>query len=313
VELRHLRYFVAVAEELNYRRAAARLNIAAPPLSVQISRLEAEIGADLFVREGRGIKLTDAGATFLGHARRTLLEANRGIEAARQTASGEMGEISIGHNMPAGFLVFPKVVPAFRRQWPKVRLTFHSLNIPQQLEGLRRGQLDVGVVWLPVPSDEFDVRQLMEEPIIAVLPADHPLASAPFVSVADLAREPLILLNRAMDEQTYQQIERMFADAGAAMNVAYQLENSLAMINFVAMGSGCSLLPAYVRSIRQEGVVFKDLRHAGMSKTLALIKLKGASALAEKFADFTAASCGAGKGSFGPQSPRSPAAQRRGL
>lgn len=288
MELRHLRYFVAVAEELNFRRAAARLNIAPPPLSVQISRLEAEIGTRLFDRVPKGVKLTDAGRTFLDHARKTLAEGKRAIEAARLAARGEIGELSIGHNMPAGFLVFPKIVPAFREKWPDVRLTFHSLSIPRQLEGLRREELDVGVVWLPVPDDEFELHPVVEERLVAVIPAGHALARQPYVSVADLSGEPLILLSRLMDEETYHQIERLFAGARARMNVVYQLENSLSMINFVAMALGCSLLPAYARNIRQDGVVFRELHDPGMSKTLAIIRLRGSTGLAEKFYDFTA-------------------------
>ncbi len=288
MELRHLRYFVAVAEELNFRRAAARLNIAPPPLSVQISRLEAEIGTRLFDRVAKGVKLTDAGRTFLDHARKTLADAKRAIVAARQAASGEIGELSIGHNMPAGFLVFPKIVPAFREKWPDVRLTFHSLNIPRQLEGLRQEELDVGVVWLPIPDDEFDVHPIVEERLVAVIPAGHELAEKPYVSVADLSGAPLILLSRVMDEETYHQIERMFAEAKARMNVVYQLENSLSMINFVAMGSGCSLLPAYAQNIRQEGVVFRELQNPGMTKTLAIIRMRGKAGLAEQFYRFTA-------------------------
>src|SRR5579872_6599418 len=143
MELRHLRYFIAVAEELNYRRAAARLFIAAPPLSVQIKHLQQEIGVELFARRGRGIQLTEGGRAFLDQARKTLTSANRGIAVARQAANGEIGHLSIGYNAPAGFLVFPKVVPAFCRARPLVQVTFHALNMPQQLEGLRREELDL--------------------------------------------------------------------------------------------------------------------------------------------------------------------------
>lgn len=287
MELRHLRYFIAVAEELSFRRAAARLHIAAPPLSVQINKLELEIGAELFAREGRGIRLTDAGRTFLVHARKTLAEADRAIIAARQSANGEIGELAIGHNMPAGFRVFPEVVPDFKRKWPQVRLTFHHLNVGQQLERLRRGTLDVGVAWLPGPLDDLDVHELLVEPVIAVLHKDHPLAHASSVSVRDLGDEPLILLSRQMDPETFRDIQNMFAREKASMNIAYELENSVAMINFVAMGAGVSLLPAYTRSIRQDGVVYRDLAPPGMSKTLAMIKKTGAGGLAEAFCAFT--------------------------
>lgn len=287
MELRHLRYFIAVAEELSFRRAAARLHIAPPPLSVQINKLEIEVGAELLAREGRGIRLTDAGRTFLVHARKTIAEAERAVIAARQSASGEIGELAIGHNMPAGFRVFPKVVPEFKRKWPQVRLTFHHLNVGQQLERLRHSTLDVGVAWLPGPLDDLDVYELLVEPVIAVLHKDHPLAHRTSVSVRDLSGEPLILLSRHMDSETFRDIQNMFAREKTPMNIAYELENSVAMINFVAMGAGISLLPEYTRSIHQDGVVYRDLAPPGMSKTLAMIKRTGVHGLAEAFCEFT--------------------------
>jgi LysR family hca operon transcriptional activator len=288
MELRHLKYFVALADKLNFTRAAEGLHIAQPALSVQIRNLEAEVGAELLSREGRNVRLTEAGRAFLEQARKTLTEAQRAVSRARQAANGEIGHLSIGHNAPAGFRVFPRIVPAFRRQWPQVSLTFHSLSIAQQMEGLRREELDVGVVWLPVPTEEFDIEELIHEPLIAVLPADHRLASAKSVSIKSLSREPLILPSRALHPDTYHQIEERFMRVGAVMNVVYQLETSLAMINFVAMGVGCTLLPDYVRSIRQEGVVYRPLQPPTLIKTLALIKKKGRGDLAESFCRYTA-------------------------
>jgi DNA-binding transcriptional LysR family regulator len=287
MELRHLRYFVAVAEELNYRRAAARLFIAAPPLSVQIKHLEQEIGVALFARQGRGIKLTEGGRAFLDQARKTLASANRGIALARQAANGEIGHLSIGYNAPAGFLVFPKVVPAFCRARPLVQITFHALNMPQQLEGLRREELDLGFVWLPVPSAEFDAHELVREPLMAVIPASHRLAKMAQISTKDLSGEPLILPSKLLHPDTYGEIEQRFVAAGATMNVVYELESGLSMINFVAMGIGCTLLPSYARSIRQPGVVFRPMKAPALIRTLAVIKLKGRSGLPEIFANFT--------------------------
>jgi DNA-binding transcriptional LysR family regulator len=288
MDLRHLRYFVAVAEELNVTRAAARLHIAQPSLSLRIHKLELEIGAKLFDRVGRNIKLAQAGRLFLEQARKILADADRGIALARQAANGETGQLSIGYNAPAGFDVFPKIVPAFRRRWPNIHLTFHSLVSLQQLDRLRRDELDLGFVWLPIPTDEFQIRELLKEPIVAVLPADHRLASAESVRIEDLSEEPMILPVRALHPDTYRKIERTFAHVGAKLNVAYQLENSLSMINFVAMGIGCSLLPAYARSIRHDGVVYRPLMEpATLTNTLAVINKKERNDLAEMFVQFT--------------------------
>jgi LysR family transcriptional regulator, hca operon transcriptional activator len=288
MELRHLRYFVALAEHLNFTRAAASLHIAQPALSVQIRNLETEIGAPLLLRDGRGIELTEAGRVFLNQARKTLADAARGITLARQAANGEIGHLSIGYNVPAGFRVFPEVIPAFKKRWPNVRLTFHNLKIAQQLDGLRNDELDLGFVWLPIPTEGFEVQELIKEPLVAVLPTGHRLASAATVAIKDLAREPLILMSPILDPESYAQIQQLFARAGAPMNIAYELENSLSMINFVAMGIGCSLLPDYARNIRQNGVVYKPLRSPNLVKTLAMIRKKGRSELAESFSRFTA-------------------------
>jgi len=288
MELRHLRYFVAVAEELNFRRAAERLHIAPPPLSVQIRKLEVEIGTDLFVRQARGVELTEAGKVFLEQARETLAGAKRGIALAREAAKGEFGHLSIGYNAPAGFLVFPRVVPSYKRAHPKVQLTFHALNMPQQLEGLRREELDLGLVWLPVPPDEFDIKELIREPLIAVLPASHRLATQKDVSIKDLSHEPMILPSKVLHPDTHREIMYRFQHARSVLKIAYELESGLSMINFVAMGIGCTLLPEYARIIRQRGIVFRPLRAPHIVMRLAIIKKKGRAGLADSFFRFSA-------------------------
>jgi DNA-binding transcriptional LysR family regulator len=287
MELRHLRYFVAVAEEENLRRAASRLHVAAPPLSVQIRQLEREIGTDLFIRQKRSIRLTDAGRVFLEQARKSLAEAKRGVSMARQAAAGEIGQLAIGHNAPSGFRVFPQILGEFRQRWPEIHLTFHHANNIELLERLRRGEFDLGFGWLPVPADEFDAHALLDEPLTAVLPQKHRLASQRSLSIGDLSGEPLILAYRALDPEAYHAIEQLFLRVGAVMNPVCELDNSLSMINFVAMGIGCSLLPGYARGIRQDGVVYRPLDPPNLVRTLAIIKKRGGGKLVERFFDFT--------------------------
>ena len=282
-----MRYFVAVARELNFTRAAAHLHISKPSLSVQIRNLELEIGVDLFSREGRGVKLSEAGRVFLDHARKTLSDANRAVTSARQAANGEIGALSIGYSTPAAFQVFRKIIPAFKGQFPEIRLEFHYLRMHQLLEQLRQDELDVALVWMPLPTDEFDRYELVAEPLIAVLPSEHRLAQAREVSIMDLSSEPLILHSRALDPETYLQIEHLFLRAKATMCVAYQLENAHLMINFVAMGLGCSLLPAYSRSMGLEGITYKALKSPNIVKQLAIVKKKGRGDLAQSFYRFS--------------------------
>jgi DNA-binding transcriptional LysR family regulator len=272
LELRHLRYFIAVAEELNFARAAARLKIAAPALSVQIRKLEEEIGVDLLAREGRGTKLTEAGRVFLSQARKSVADAQLGTALARQAAHGEIGHLSIGYNTATEFRVFPQIIPEFRKKAPNIHLAFYDLKTTQIIEGLRRDELDVGFVWLPIPNEGFDVGELSREPMVAVVPADHRLASAPEVSIKDLLREPIITFRRSLEPIGFQQIEDLFLAAGATMNVAYELESSPQMVNFVAMGLGCAVLPDYARSMRRDGVIYKTLKGPNVVKMLAVIK-----------------------------------------
>src|SRR5882724_2324446 len=159
MELRHLRYFVAVAETLNLRRAAQRLCISAPPLTVQIRDLEAEIGTALLARKskGRRLELTDAGQVFLEQARQMLAQAGQSVTLARRAATGEIGQLTIGYNMVAALGVLPRILPALNTKWPGVRITWHSLNTPQQVEALSREELDLGFLCPPVPADTFEL------------------------------------------------------------------------------------------------------------------------------------------------------------
>jgi DNA-binding transcriptional LysR family regulator len=286
MELRHLRYFLAAAEELNFRRAAVRLRIAQPALSVQMRQLETEMKAELFSRAARGITLTDAGKVFLEQARRILSDVNRSVALAQYAANGDIGHIVVGHNGPAELLAFPKIVPAFRDKWPKIHLSFENFRTPQQIERLRRGELDLGFVWLPVPPGEFDVIELMSVPVGVVLPLGHRLAELEVLRIADLSGEPLILFSRGRDPDSFHQIEEMFVEAGAHMNVTYEFDLLLSVINFVGMGIGLSLLPDYHRRIGMPGIVFRPLEPALFIKRLAIIKPRDARGAAEVFFRF---------------------------
>jgi DNA-binding transcriptional LysR family regulator len=286
MDLRYIRYFVTVAEELNFTRAAKRLSMAQPPLSVQIRKLEREVGAELLTRDNRNVELTDAGRVFLSQARQMLALAQQSVAMTKRAAAGEIGYLSIAYTNPAGFLLFPKIIPAFKSKWPDVHLTFQDLRIPQQIERLRREELDLGFVWLPIPTDEFDIQELAREPYIVVLPEDHRLAQEPAISTKQLSQEPLILIPRDLDPESRRQIEGLFQRTGATMNVAYELETLLSVIGFVAMGCGCGILPRYVRNLTRKGVVFKRLRSPNVLKSLAIVKRKKASDLAQTFFEF---------------------------
>jgi DNA-binding transcriptional LysR family regulator len=286
MEMRRLRYFVAVAEVLSYKKAAARVHIAVPPLIVQIRKLQTEIGVKLLYREGRGLALTDAGRVFLQQAREILAQAKRSITLARQAAEGAVGHLAIGYNTVAEYGVLPRIVRAFRSQWPNVHLTFHSRRTPQQFEALSRDELDVGFVCPPVPADNLDLQELSRQPFIAVVPEHHRLASASRICFEDLSAEPLILGSRALDPDSFHQIQQQFVRTGAVMNVVLELETASAMINFVEQVSGCCIVPDYARIFCPAGLVCKPLGPPSILRTLAIVKKKNRGALTEAFYRF---------------------------
>jgi DNA-binding transcriptional LysR family regulator len=242
VEFRLMRYFIAVAEELSFTRAAQRLHMAVPPLSVQIRRLEQEIGAQLLTRDARKIALTAAGQVFLHEARRTLAQVHRTVTLTRHVAGGDTGSLEIGYNAVAEFGMLTQIIKAFRQKWPKVHLTLHGMRTPDQLEALRHDELDVGFICPPLFAEDLDMQLLQKQPFVAVLPENHRLAAAPGISFEDLSAEPLIMYSRGLDTDAFQQIEKAFAASGAIMNVAFEVDTSTAMVEFVARGSGCCLM-----------------------------------------------------------------------
>jgi DNA-binding transcriptional LysR family regulator len=175
-ELRHLRYFVAVAEELNFSRAAKRLQMAQPPLSVAIRKLEQEIGTSLFIRNSREVKLTEAGRALLPGARSTLAEADAALTAARRAGAGELGSLRIGYNWSARFDTLPRLGRAFQQHRPDVELLTEEMRPNRMSVALRSGAIDVALALFPEISGELSYRRIRRERVVAVLSSSHPLA-----------------------------------------------------------------------------------------------------------------------------------------
>ena len=175
IELRHMIYFIAVAEELHFGRAAERLFIAQPPLSQQIQRLEKELGALLFRRTKRSVELTEAGAVFLEEARRTVAQAELAISTARRAQRGEVGRLAIGFVASATYLSLPETLRTYRRNYPEVELSLSELTTAQQVKALLNRQLDVGFVRPPLYTTEIETYILMEEEFVLALPETHAL------------------------------------------------------------------------------------------------------------------------------------------
>jgi DNA-binding transcriptional LysR family regulator len=260
VELRHLRYFVAVAEELHFGRAAARLHLAQPPLSRQIQQLENELGVRLFERGKRRVALTDAGAVFLDHARAVLAQADAAVEAARGAARGEAGKLTVGFIGAASYSVLPGIVQAFRTRVPDAELVLQELTTAEQLAALRAGQLRAGLVRPPVADATLAAETILREPLVVALPAGHPLAAQRRLALAALAAEPWVLFPRRLAADLYDQIVALCERAGFRPRLAQEAVQMQTVVRLVGAGGGVSLVPRSVRTLHSAGVAYRPLR-----------------------------------------------------
>jgi DNA-binding transcriptional LysR family regulator len=269
MELRHLRYFTAVAEELHFGRAAARLHIAQPPLSQQIRRLEEELGVVLFNRTKRRVELTAAGHAFLQETRRVFAQTERAVRTAQRASRGEIGRLAIGFVASADLDILPRVLRAWQARSPQVEIELYGMLPGQQVEALHDGHIHVGFVRLPLDDSGLVVEPIQRDPLLAVLPAGHRLARRARVRVGDLGTEPVILFPRRMAPEYYDLFISTFRRAGCTPRVAHEVVTIQTIIGLVAAGLGVSLMPATIRSLRRDGVVYRPLTppvpHADMA------------------------------------------------
>jgi DNA-binding transcriptional LysR family regulator len=271
MELRTLRYFVAVAEEGSLTRGAARLHIAQQSLSQQIRALEAELGTALFVRSSRGSELTAAGDVLLREARLVLAQAGRAVEAVRQAGRGAL---RVGFLSSVANYVMPPVVRAFRERHPEVALHVEDVAIATLVERLRAGELDAGLS-RPPQVDDLETEVVLREPVAAVVPEDHPLAGRRQVALAELADDPWVLTPRASWPAWHRMYDEDFARAGFRPNVVQRGTSPQNLLALVAAGVGVTRLPLSARSLRDSGVAFVPL--AGDEAEVVLAWRPGAS------------------------------------
>lgn len=269
LELRHLHYFLAVAEELHFGRAAARLGIEQPPLSQQIRRLEEMLGCRLFVRRPR-VALTGAGEVLLGVARRTLAQVARGVEATRQAGRGETGTLAVGFAASAVLTRFPKLIRAYRERFPEVAIRLTELAPEAELQAIRDGVIDVGFVREQSVAEGLVYETWMQEPFVALLPPGHRLASEPAVAVEHLAGEPFVHFARDVAPSLYDQVATLCRGAGFVPRVVQEVREWLTHISLVEAGLGVSLVPASVEKLAWGGVSYRPLRHCALQAAIAL-------------------------------------------
>jgi len=271
VELRHLRYFVTVADTLHFGRAAERLHIAQPPLSQQIRRLEAELGVRLLQRTSRRVDLTDAGRLFLVEARRTLAQADRAVQVAVRAHRGDLGRLTIGYMASAELTVFPRVLPAFRRRYPDVDLVLQILAPREQFQRLRAARLDVGFVRLPARDRRLAVVPVFREPLVAVLPEGHALARQRTVSLRSLRDETFVLFPREHAPGYYDSLMEICRQSNVEPKLVQESEKLQTIVSLVAMGRGVSLMPKCVAELARRGVVYRPLRPRAPDTELGLV------------------------------------------
>ena len=260
VELKRLRCFVAVAEELHFGRAAVRMHMAQPPLSVQIRRLEDAVGVALLSRGTRHVALTSAGRTLYEHACRILAQTEAAIVATRQVARGEAGNLSVGFVSTADYGLLPQIVRAYRTRHPGVVLQLREMTTDGQLEALRQNSLDVAVVIGPVESAFLGYRSLGREPLIVALPETHALAgSVGSVPLKRLASEPFILFPRPLAPHLYDAIVGLCSRAGFTPRIEQEAIQMQTIVSLVSAGLGIAIVPGSMRNLARAGICYVAL------------------------------------------------------
>ncbi|WP_316434715.1 LysR family transcriptional regulator [Klebsiella pasteurii] len=251
IELRHLRYFIAVAEELHFGHAAARLNISQPPLSQQIQILEQQIGARLFARTNRSVSLTEAGRQFLADSRQILTQVDDAAARAARLHQGETGELRIGFTSSAPFIkAVSDTLSTFRRRYPDVHIQTRETNTREQIVPLNEGALDLGLMRNTQLPETLIWERVLREPLLAMVPRDHPLASQPRVSLRELAREPFVFFDPHVGTGLYDDILGLLRRYDLTPTIAQEVGEAMTIIVLVAAGLGVSILPASFRRVQ---------------------------------------------------------------
>jgi len=289
IEIRHLRYFLAVAETLHFSKAAERLGMAQPPLSQQIRRLEQLVGHRLFDRTTRGVKLTLAGQLLADRARSTLEKVQDDLEQVRRLGRGEEGTITIGFSGSVMFTEFPAAIESYRRRYPKVELRLRELATGAQIPALLGGTLDLGFLRDGDPTPGIQMSTVLREPYVAVLPAAHALARKRSLHVGDLRDQPFIFFARRMGPLAFDRTMACCEKSGFRPNIVQDAPQWPTLVRLVAAGLGVSLAPACVANVTIPGAVYRNV-HVSCRTTVDLgVKAGSERALVTNFVEIARA------------------------
>jgi DNA-binding transcriptional LysR family regulator len=299
MELRHLRYFIAVAEELHFGRAAERLHIAQPPLSRQIRDLEREVGTPLFERVPRGVELTPAGRAFLPEARLTLGQAERAQRTAQRAARGEIGRLRVGFVEAATYRgILPDVLGFFRMHLPDIGISLLEMDPVEQAEAFRDGRIDLGILHSP-PADAdrwLRVEPVYADSLVAAIPRTHELAARKRITLANLAAEPFVLFPRYAAPALYDDIIAHCRDAGFSPRIVQEAEGWHTLAGLVGAGVGVAFVPRSFTNFQRPGVVYRPVRALSVDMQMSAVWKRGEkSPVRERFVTALQAVAGAAR------------------
>ena len=275
MELRHLRYIIAVADELNFGRAAIRLHISQPPLSQQIRQLEEELGVQVFYRTKRHVELSPAGAVVVEEARRIVGQCDHLKKVAKETARGQVGRLSIA-TMRIERAVAIEALHDFSALNPGVTTELICLETSDQLEALHSGRIDVGFVRLPLNDSAFEAEVVQRTPMVIGLPIGHPLSSHRQISFKDLDKQPFIMLKRSpLNHQYHDEIVRSWQAMGVEPQIVQEVTEPFAALSLVEAGIGITILPESVRELHPDGVVLRKLNCPHLKADCGVVYTRG--------------------------------------
>jgi len=287
MELRHIKYFVAVAEELHFGKAAARLNMSQPPLSQQIRQLEDELGFPLFYRNKHHVELTEAGKVFLEETRLTLEHLEKSRVMAEKAHQGAKGRLVVGFLGSTTYNVVP-LLGQYKLRYPMVDLTLHQMKSDRQLQALRDRSIHLGIVRNPVDTPDLASETLMTEPFAAILPKRHRLAERESLNMLDLQDEPFIVSSRYSGATYYDAVMSLCEQAGFSPNIALEVPELHTIVAFVSEGMGVALVPASYRHQQNEGVVYRELRNVdAMLRTVLIWRKDEPSPILREFVELS--------------------------
>ncbi len=265
IELRHLRYFVAVADELHFGRAARRLHIAQPPLSQQIRRLEDLLGHQLLVRTSRAVKLTSSGEALLERARRTLDRMQEDLEHVRRVGRGETGYLRVGFIGSGMLTCLPALLREYRKKYPKVELRLQEFYTSNLIKAIADGLVDVGFLRDGGPSPDLQVEPLLHEKFVAVLPNRHPLARRGKIKIIDLRNEPFVFFPRSAGETAWERTVKLCEREGFRPQIVQEAPHWVTILSLVGAGIGVTVAPECMRTIAPSTVCCRPISGDGAS------------------------------------------------